>query len=172
MSSNASRKRAAGATVPTHLKYPKYDAVGAAQLVEDRKVRVQHRSYCRRVPVVGVCADMLFVPQKPSQMMLELQDGPVKPAKFAPPQIIEFQNLEDNSANVNSVVDVDERANSLLSITLSVYDQDLDSSKERVVTKKGSIILRLSLQQRAFWRRLWLSPASPASHHRWSYGCG
>ena len=73
---------AATAAVPTHMKYPTYDADAAMSAALGRT--------------------------KPSALLQELTQGPPKALKFAPPKIIEFLDLRRNTAQIHSTVDVDQ----------------------------------------------------------------
>jgi hypothetical protein len=84
MAGGKKRKGETAGAVPMHLKYPKYDMAAVA------------------------IADAAGNHMAPSQLIAELSAGPKPRLKNAPPRIIEFLNMENNTAQVNTIVDIDE----------------------------------------------------------------
>jgi len=76
-----STKPAVGKTIAQHMKYPKYNAQAG---MDDGAVLT------------------------PSALTKILREGEPETISHAPPEIVEFLNLEDNTQNVNSIVDIDE----------------------------------------------------------------
>jgi len=106
------KRKMDGGSMPVHLKYPKYDPEAAYRSTEVRL--------------------------KPSELIEELCNGAKGPTKHAPPRIIEFLNLEDNTAQVNSIVDVDEPLFQPFPMNLSFEEYEPFATVEKLLFMRNN----------------------------------